>query len=106
MSRRRQIDLNTMSSTRCGTHPHAHPQGDKVTGTQCVPRISDPLLLTAAEAASLFRIKLRTLRTWDTMGHIPQPVRIGRRIFWRPNELKAWVAAGCPDREMWEVLKN
>jgi len=36
---------------------------------------------------------------------IPQPVRIGRSLYWRTEELKAWVAAGCPDRGTWIAMQ-
>lgn len=70
------------------------------------PSFSAPLLLTAAEAAALCHVSLRTWRAWDARGKIPPPVRIGRSVFWRPKELAAWVEEGCPDREMWEALRN
>ena len=63
-------------------------------------------LLTASEAAALCRVACRTWRTWHSTGKIPQPIRIGRKIFWRPEELRAWIATGCPDREMWEVIRK
>jgi predicted DNA-binding transcriptional regulator AlpA len=65
-----------------------------------------PLLLRAAEAAALCNMSLRSWRARDATGHIPRPVRIGRSTFWRPEELKAWVAAGCPDRVTWEALRE
>ncbi len=61
-----------------------------------------PLLLQAAEAAALCGKSLRTWRSWDAGGLIPRPVRIGRSTLWRSDELKAWVAAGCPRRKEWE----
>jgi len=61
-----------------------------------------PLLLRAADAARLCRVSLRTWRAWDATGNVPQPVRIGRAVFWRLDELRAWVAAGCPDRATWQ----
>ena len=64
---------------------------------------SSSLILTAAEAAALFRKAIRTWRTWDSSGKIPRPIRIGRSVFWRQEEIDAWVAAGCPDREAWEL---
>ncbi|MCA9090575.1 MAG: sigma-70 family RNA polymerase sigma factor [Planctomycetaceae bacterium] len=67
---------------------------------------SDPLLLTARKAASLCGKSLRTWRTWDAAGFIPQPVRIGRSTFWRADELKEWIAAGCPKRSVWEVMRS
>jgi excisionase family DNA binding protein len=68
--------------------------------------LSNPLLLTARQAAALCGTSLRTWRTWDAAGKIPRPVRIGRRVLWRSEELKAWVAAGCPRREQWETLQT
>jgi hypothetical protein len=67
---------------------------------------SFPLLLAAAEAAALFSKSVRTWRSWDIFGKIPKPVRIGHATYWRPEELKAWVAAGCPDRETWEAMRE
>lgn len=61
-----------------------------------------PLLLTAKQAASLLAKSLRTWRTWDAAGLIPRPVRIGRSVLWRAEELRAWIAAGCPRRAEWE----
>ena len=61
-----------------------------------------PLLLTAREAAALCGKSLRAWRTWDAAGKIPRPVRVGRSTLWRYDELHAWVAAGCPDRQLWE----
>lgn len=61
------------------------------------------LLLTARQAATACGKSLRTWRTWDTAGWIPKPVRIGRSTLWRADELRAWVAAGCPRRAEWEA---
>jgi predicted DNA-binding transcriptional regulator AlpA len=62
-----------------------------------------PLLLTAKQAAVICGKSLRTWRSWDAAGWIPRPVRIGRSTLWRANELREWVAAGCPRREQWEA---
>jgi predicted DNA-binding transcriptional regulator AlpA len=63
-----------------------------------------PFLLRASQAAKLCGVSLRTWRTWDSAGRIPAPVRIGSRsVFWRADELRAWVAAGCPRRADWEA---
>lgn len=63
------------------------------------------LLVTAKQAAAMCGKSLRTWRTWDSGGLIPQPVRIGRSTLWCLAELRAWVAAGCPRREEWEAMK-
>lgn len=68
--------------------------------------VPTPLLLRAAEAARLCNVSSRTWRAWDATGQIPQPVRIGRAVFWRPDELRAWVAAGCPDRATWKPRRK
>lgn len=62
-----------------------------------------PLLLNAKQAAAMCAKSERTWRTWDSAGWIPRPVRIGRSTLWRADELRAWVAAGCPRRPEWEA---
>lgn len=64
------------------------------------------LLITAQAAAQLCGKSSRTWRTWDAAGWIPMPVRIGRSTLWRVDELKAWIAAGCPRREIWNSPKS
>ncbi|MHB1035916.1 MAG: helix-turn-helix transcriptional regulator [Pirellulales bacterium] len=61
-----------------------------------------PILLRPAEAAALCGKSLRTWRSWDAAGLIPRPVRIGRSTLWRSEEMRAWVAAGCPRRKEWQ----
>ncbi len=36
---------------------------------------------------------------------VPAPVKIGNRTLWRTQELRGWIAAGCPDRKTWEAMK-
>jgi predicted DNA-binding transcriptional regulator AlpA len=68
------------------------------------PKCDDvsPLLLKANDAA---RMCGKSLRTWDSAGLIPQPVRIGRSTLWRLDELRRWVEAGCPRRDEWEAQR-
>lgn len=61
-------------------------------------------LLTAAEAAATCHKSVRTWRAWDAAGLVPRPVRIGRSVFWRADELHAWIAARCPARSEWDRL--
>jgi predicted DNA-binding transcriptional regulator AlpA len=63
------------------------------------------LLIPARKAAAVCSKSLRTWRTWDSLGLIPRPVRIGRSTLWRADELRDWVSAGCPRREEWEALQ-
>jgi hypothetical protein len=64
------------------------------------------LLLIASQAAGMCNISERTWRAWDATGKIPRAIRIGHKVFWRPEELKAWVAAGCPERDVWEAMRQ
>jgi DNA-directed RNA polymerase specialized sigma24 family protein/predicted DNA-binding transcriptional regulator AlpA len=76
--------------------------GDRATDDKS----GSPLLISARHAASMCGRSERTWRTWDSAGLIPQPVRIGRSTLWRQTELQAWIAAGCPCREDWEVRRQ
>jgi predicted DNA-binding transcriptional regulator AlpA len=60
-----------------------------------------PLLLGTRKAAELCGVSPRTWTTHDACGKVPLAVRLGRSRFWRTEELRDWVRAGCPDREMW-----
>ena len=68
--------------------------------------VSQHFLVTAKQAGPMCGKSLRTWRTWDAAGKIPQPVRIGRSTLWRTEELRAWVTAGCPRRKEWEDLQS
>lgn len=64
------------------------------------------LLLSARKAAAMCGKTLRTWRTWDAAGFVPAPVRVGKSTFWRVSELKAWIAAGCPQRDAWNAIQD
>lgn len=65
----------------------------------------EPCLVSAKTAAAMCGKSLRTWRTWDAAGWIPRPVRIGRSVLWRVDELREWIAAGCPRRTEWEARR-
>jgi predicted DNA-binding transcriptional regulator AlpA len=83
--------------------PASEPSGVDLVATQ---KLTNYLLLTAADSAALCNVSLRTWWAWDAAGKIPRAIRIGHKVFWRPEELKAWVAAGCPERAMWEAMQS
>src|SRR5438046_1151463 len=39
-------------------------------------------------------------------GRIPAAIKLGGRTLWRVEELRSWVAAGCPDRRTWLALQG
>jgi prophage regulatory protein len=57
---------------------------------------SEPLLVTSAEVARLLNVSTRTLWRQLSAGQIPSPVRFGGTVRWRVDELKKWIAEGCP----------
>ena len=58
--------------------------------------------LDAKEAAALLGVARSTFLSQHSANKTPKPVRIGRRTLWIANELRAWLDAGCPNRERWE----
>ena len=63
------------------------------------------LLLSAADLADVLGVSLRTVRRLDSYGKLPRPVRLGRAVRWRRDEVARWVEAGCPDRSEWEEIE-
>ena len=62
------------------------------------------VFFTAADAASMFHVTERTWRTWDSGGHVPRALVVGRSKYWRPKELYEWAKSGCPRRPLWESM--
>jgi hypothetical protein len=57
--------------------------------------LSEPLprLLSAAEVAVIFNRSARTIRAWTHAGYL-RPVRIGRAVFYRADDIAALLDAG------------
>lgn len=64
-----------------------------------------PLVADAKRLAGLLAVGLRTVRTWDAAGKLPEPLRIGGRVVWRLDEVRAWLDAGAPDRKTWAAIR-
>ena len=50
-------------------------------------------LLTIGEAAQLLRASVATLRYWRHLGTGPRSFRLGRRVVYRRDDLRAWIDA-------------
>lgn len=61
----------------------------------------ESMLLAAADVAQLLAASIKTVRRLDLSGQIPRPVRLGRLVRWRRDEILAWIEASCPDRDSW-----
>ena len=50
-----------------------------------------PELLTIEALAALWSVKPQTLRAWAARGQLPPPLRIGRKLFFRASDLRAFL---------------
>ncbi|MBN9523298.1 helix-turn-helix domain-containing protein [bacterium] len=66
---------------------------------------SVPLVADAKGLAKLLGLGVRTIRSHDAAGKLPQPLKLGGRVVWRLDELRAWLDAGAPDRATWAALR-
>ena len=57
------------------------------------PTDHQPDLLTITEAAELLRAPVATLRYWHHLGTGPRSFRLGRRVLYRSDDLRAWIDA-------------
>ncbi len=65
----------------------------------------EAILVDARQAAAACGFSLRSWRSLDAAAAIPRAVRPGggRVKRWRMTDLRAWSAAGCPDRREFEM---
>lgn len=48
---------------------------------------TDAELLTTEELATVFRVKVTTIRQWFRSGRLPKPVEVGRRLYLAREDL-------------------
>ncbi len=99
---------------RAGGH---EPRGDSRPGAnrndaQSVTparQASEPsLLLSVVMLAVLLDLSRATVFKLHASGRLPRPVRIGglRRLQWSRAEIEAWIEAGAPGRDRFEVMRG
>lgn len=67
----------------------------------------EPLLVDARQCAALCGVSRATWYAWQAGGAIPLPtMRRGRVVRLSRREIEAWIAAACPARDRWQVLKG
>ena len=67
-----------------------------------------PLVADAKLLATLLGVGVRSIRTWASADLLPAPVRLGSRVVWvldGPTGIRAWLAAGAPDRLTWDQFR-
>jgi predicted DNA-binding transcriptional regulator AlpA len=64
------------------------------------------LLVDDRAAAILLAVSRSHFFTLKAAGKIgPQPIRLGRAVRYRRDELERWIAAGCPDAATWKAMQ-
>ncbi|NLH17343.1 MAG: helix-turn-helix domain-containing protein [Phycisphaerae bacterium] len=65
------------------------------------------LLISTEEAAQRLGLCVSSFYQGLSSGRIgPTGVKIGKRRLFDPEELAAWVKAGCPCRRQWMAMKG
>lgn len=71
---------------------------------------TDQILIGRKEAAKLLCLGQRTFDRMNASGQLgPAPVRIGGKVLWRADELKAWAESAdgqLPNRAQWQAMKR
>ena len=65
----------------------------------------EPLLVSANDLAKLLRLSVRSIRALDASGRLPRPLRVGGSVRWKLAEVRDWIAADCPPRQVWEARR-
>jgi predicted DNA-binding transcriptional regulator AlpA len=67
----------------------------------------EPLLLSARQAAALCAVSLASWHRMNAAGRCPAPLRLSPGcVRWRAEELRDWIAAGCPARAQWQARRT
>jgi predicted DNA-binding transcriptional regulator AlpA len=62
----------------------------------------EQLLIDTRALARQLDVAPRTVQRLRAAGKLPEPVELGGSVKWRMDEVRRWVAAGCPTREDWK----
>ena len=60
--------------------------------------MSDPLMVSAEQAAEWCGVSKRFWLSLDSAGKVPEPIKLGSRVLWPTADLRQWVADRCPPR--------
>jgi predicted DNA-binding transcriptional regulator AlpA len=79
---------------------------DDLPATAFVRKAFTPLAVDAQTAAGMFGVSVRHWRALHQSGLCPLPIRMGHSLRWRIDELRQWLAAGCPTCERWAEMQD
>jgi len=63
-------------------------------------------LLTMRQLAAKLQVSTRHITSMRSRAMLPTPLRIGRAIRWRTEEIDAWLAAGAPCVDRWAAMRK
>ncbi len=69
--------------------------GERIAGPDRAPAE----LLDVSDVAKLLNCSPRHVYRLADAGRMPRPVRLGALVRWRADELRRWIADGCPTGE-------
>jgi predicted DNA-binding transcriptional regulator AlpA len=73
-------------------------------GRRAAPAV-EPLAWDIKRLAEALSISTASAWRLNAAGKLPRPVRVGRSVRWPVAEVRAWLAAGCPPRDVWEAMR-
>jgi predicted DNA-binding transcriptional regulator AlpA len=83
---------------------------NSTTSHSATPRHEDGLLIRASRLWQLLGISAATGWRWHAAGKLLRPINFGTgaktTLRWRMDEVRDWIAAGCPNRERWEAMRG
>lgn len=95
--------VNARAAINVACHLESATMSAKL-GLQIEASTPATLLIDSQEVARRLDLSERTVWRLCSAGKLPKPVSIGSRSKrWRVEEIAAWVAAGCPPRNVWET---
>lgn len=64
-------------------------------------------LISCKQLAAMLSLSKRQIHRLNSSHKLPVPIKIGGSIrFDLENDIKPWLAAGAPDREKWQAIKE
>lgn len=66
----------------------------------------EQLVYDTADLCHVLRISVATLHRLKAAGKLPRARKLGSQLRWEASEIREWVAAGMPDLQRWEALRN
>ena len=76
---------------------HSHfTADDRVAEERLDSSLGQPVFITVDQLATMLQVSSRTVWRMRSGGQVPTPVRICGSVRWRLDDVRAWIAEGCP----------